>query len=152
FRRIAETWAIHFQRTAHKEVSKVALKQTHDLSTFSTLADGTIRLGGCEFGIRHTRGHITSQGKSISLDLGRRPGLETSFDLVPRGLSRAGLIRNTAVTVNEDLRFSGTTDIDGLRSEWKDAAGMQAHLSGTKNGHSWVWGHCNLFVDSQGRP
>lgn len=154
FRRVAETWAIHFQRSSSssKEVSKLALKQTHDLKSFGYDADGTIRVAGCEFGPRHTRGQITSKGKTIAWDLEIQTGHDVRFNLVPETLSRTGLVRNTAITVAEDLRFSGTTRIDGTESQWTNAAGMQAHLSGTKNGHSWVWGHCNLFVDAQGRP
>lgn len=152
FRRVAETWAVHFQRSQTREVSKIAWKQSHDLKSFSYGEDGAIRIEGCEFGPARTRGSITSNGRTISWDLNLMTGHEASFNLVPESLSRIGLVRNTAVTVAEDLRFSGHVDIDGQRSEWKNAAGMQAHLSGSKNGHSWVWGHCNLFVDAQGKP
>jgi hypothetical protein len=152
FRRIAETWAIFFQRNSTKDVTKLALKQTYDLSAFSSDADGTIRIGECELGANRTRGKITSKGKTISWDLQLQDGHEATFELLPRSLSRTGLLKNTAVTVSEDLRFDGTTEIDGVTHEWKNAAGMQAHLSGAKNGHSWVWGHCNLFVDEGGKP
>jgi hypothetical protein len=153
FRRVAETWAIYFQRSANKDVSKVALKQTYDLSTFSSSdADGTLRAENFELSPEHTRGKITSKGRTISWDLKIQPGHEARFNLVPETLSRSRIVRNTAFTVGEDLRFTGHSEVDGERVEWKDAAGMQAHLSGPKNGHSWVWGHCNLFVDGQGKP
>jgi hypothetical protein len=152
FRRVAETWAIYFQRGAAKEVTKLAMKQTHDLHSFSADGDGTIRIGECEFGPARTRGRITSKGKTIAWDFELQPGHEAQFNLVPESLRRAKLVRNHVVTVSEDLRINGTTEIDGQKSEWKNAAGMQGHLSGTKSGHSWVWGHCNLFVDQQGKP
>jgi hypothetical protein len=153
FRRVAEAWAIHFQRSSsNQEVTKLALKQTHDLGSFSCDPDGTLRVGECEFSPARTRGRVTYKGHSIRWDLTLQPGHDASFNLVPGALSRAGLVRNTAVTVAEDLRFSGFSEVDGERFDWRDAAGMQAHLSGPKSGHSWIWGHCNLFVDAQGRP
>jgi hypothetical protein len=152
FRRVAETWAVHFQRGANKEVAKQAWKQSHDLKAFSSSDDGTIRVADCEFAPTHTRGQISSKGKTIAWDLQLQTGHDASFNLVPPALSRSGLVKNSAVTVAEDLRFSGTVEIDGEKFEWKNAAGMQAHLSGPKNGHSWVWGQCNLFVDGQGQP
>jgi len=152
FRRVAETWAVHFQRTASKEVTKLAWKQTHDLKSFSSPQDGSIRVGDCELSAKRTHGSITSKGRAITWDLSLQDGHTASFNLVPSALSRSGIVKNTALTLTEDLRFSGSVEIDGEKYEWKNAAGMQAHLSGPKNGHSWVWGHCNLFVDGQGKP
>jgi hypothetical protein len=152
FKRVAETWAIQFQRTSNKEVSKVALKQTFDLGTFSCDESGTLRAENFELSPTHTRGKIISKGHTIEWDLQIQQGHEATFNLVPETLSRSRIVRNTAFTVGEDLRFTGSSTVDGERTEWKDAAGMQAHLSGPKNGHSWVWGQCNLFVDAQGKP
>jgi hypothetical protein len=56
------------------------------------------------------------------------------------------------ITDCEELLVSGTTTVNGEVVEWKDASGMQGHLEGPKSAHSWVWGHCNLFTDEQGRP
>jgi hypothetical protein len=152
FKKVAETWAIYFQRNASKEITKLAVKQTHDLAAFSEDAAGTLRIGPCELGRERTRGTIQSKGKTLSWDLAIGTGHDTSFNLVPESLQRVGLVKNTAMTVGEDLRFTGTTVIDGETIAWKDVAGMQAHLSGPKNGHSWAWGHSNLFVDGGGRP
>jgi hypothetical protein len=153
FRRVAETWGIFFQRSSNsREVTKVALKQTHDLSTFKCSPDGTLQAENFELSPTHTRGQIASKGRTIAWDLKITPGHDARFNLVPETLHRSKIVRNTAFTVGEDLRFTGTSTVDNDTTEWKDAAGMQAHLSGPKNGHSWVWGHCNLFVDGQGKP
>ncbi len=148
FRRLAETWAIYFQRNEQREVTKLALKQSHDLDGFGP----GVKIADCELGEHGTRGSIHSKGRSIRWDLSFAPARAATFNLVPRGLARAGLVKNRAVTVHEDLRFDGSTEIDGARQVWKGAPGMQGHLSGPKNGHSWVWGHCNAFVDESGAP
>jgi hypothetical protein len=61
-------------------------------------------------------------------------------------------VENAAFTVGEDLLFSGTTVIDGEKISWQDAVGMQAHWSGSRLGQSWIWGHCNHFLDETGTP
>jgi hypothetical protein len=160
FRRIAETWAVYFQRNGTKEVTKLALKETFDVKSFTTSPNGDIKIGECEFSGTRSRGKIQSKGKTISWDLQLATGHDAAFNLVPESLKRAGLVKNSAITVGEDLRFSGTTEITDPASgngepqkiTWNGAAGMQGHLSGTKSGHSWVWGHCNLFVDDHGKP
>ncbi|MGK5084306.1 hypothetical protein WDW37_13500 [Bdellovibrionota bacterium FG-1] len=152
FRRVAETWAIFFQRSATRELTKVAVKQTHDISAFSTTPEGAIRIADCEFEGQRIHGRIQSKGQSISWDLAIRPQQDLSFNLVPESLRRLGLVKNGALTVGEDLLFSGTSEINGQKMEWRNAPGMQGHLSGPKVGHSWAWGHCNLFVDDRGQP
>lgn len=161
FRQVAETWAVYFQRGANREVSKLALKQTHDLKAFQAspqgFGDGGIRIGDCEFSGGRIRGRIQSKGRSMSWDLSLASAQEAHFNLVPEALRRSGLVRNTAVTAAEDLVVNGTTEITDERGAtesiaWANAAGMQAHLSGPKSPHSWVWGHCNLFVGESGRP
>jgi hypothetical protein len=152
FRRIAETWAIHFQRQASREVGKLALKQTYGIEAYSAV-DGGIRIGESEFRDDRTRGKVSSKGRSIEWDLAIAPARALSFDLVPPALSRSGLVKNSVVTVGEDLRFTGTVRVDGGESfEFQAAPGMQGHLSGPRNGHSWVWGHCNTFRTDSGAP
>ncbi len=159
FKKIAEVWAIVFQRGANRDVTKRVFKQTFDSNAFSGAANGTLSLGTCELSRNHARGSIHLKGQSIEWDLAITPGHEASFELVPPVLSRSETLVGGyhAETWGEDLRFSGKVTLSGVGAapevvEFKNAAGMIGHHSGRKAGHSWVWGHCNLFVDASGRP
>jgi len=159
FKRAAEVWAIVFHRKDSKDVSKLALKQTQDIRAFSSSpspsqedADSSFRIGDCEFGHGYTRGQIQSKGRTIKWDLKFVPSQTASFNFVPESLARTGIVKNRVFTPHSDLRFTGTSEVDGERHEWKAVPGMQGHLAGPKNGHSWVWGHCNSFFNEQGHP
>jgi hypothetical protein len=56
------------------------------------------------------------------------------------------------MTMNGDLRFRGTVKFDGEAQEWSPALGILSRWSGPDQGHSWVWAHCNTFVDDSGQP
>jgi len=155
FRRIAETWAILFKRIEGGDTAKTAVKETFDLQAFtSERSDGglTLKLGGCELSDTHTKGVINSKGRSIRWNLSIRPRADTVFDFIPRVLAGLGIVRNKALTVHEDLLFSGSCEVSGETFTWTDAPGMQGHLAGPRNGHSWVWGHCNMFFNDRGEP
>jgi hypothetical protein len=152
FRRVAETWAVHFERGAGEEVAKTALKQTFGIEAFQALGDHGIRIGDCEFTEGRTRGSISSKGRTLKWDLEIIARQKAQFNHVPDSLARAGLVRSAAVTPGEDLLFRGTTELDGRRTAWDEAYGMQGHLSGRNHGLSWVWGHCNSFTDEKGSP
>jgi len=155
FRRVAETWAIAFERKESGEISKLAMKQTHDIKKFAAQGgsfEHGIKIGDCELTQNVTRGSIQSKGRIIKWDLKIEHGQSARFNLVPESLARTGLVKNRAATIAGDLRFTGTTEIDGEKTEWKAAPGMQGHLSGPKSAHSWVWGHCNAFVNETGQP
>ena len=153
-KRIAETWAISFRRTEWA-IEKVALKCTRKLESFEQRPGAGFegfRIGDCEFSDQSTRGQIERDGQSIRWELHMTPARPLAFNFVPRSLARRGVIKNAAQTVFEDLRFNGWSEVNGDRFEWRDAPGMQGHLAGARNGHSWAWGHCNTFVDEQGNP
>jgi hypothetical protein len=152
FKRVAETWAVFFEKSSNqKEIKKVAIKQTHDISAFSTNDQFDIRIGECELSENHTRGNIQSKGNTIQWDLALTQGRKSSFNLVPQFFAKSKLIKNSMLTDNEELLFSGTTQVNGETIQWKEAIGMQGHVEGPKSGHSWVWGQCNLFTDDQGK-
>jgi hypothetical protein len=151
FRKVAETWAIVFERDESGELRKTALKETRDLADFGTV-DGGIRIGPCELTGTRTRGTIRSKGRTLSWDLAIREAAPAQFDFVPSSLARLKLVKNVVLTPGEDLRFTGTSELDGRTLRWEDAPGMQGHLAGPRNGHSWTWSHCNAFVDSAGAP
>ena len=152
FRRVAEVWAVLFRREENREIQKIALKQAHDLKSFSsTFEDGktVIHIGQSELGDDYTRGSIVTKGKSLKWDLRFVPGQKASFDLLPKSLIRSKFLKTQMNTVAEDLRFEGTIEIEGKVQTWKNAFGMQAHFAGSKNAYSWIWGHCNSFVNEQ---
>jgi hypothetical protein len=151
FKRVAETWAISFQRTSARDVKKMALKQTFDLDAFQMDDPSSIKIGECFFDQNRTRGSIQSKGNSIQWDLTLLAGRPSSFNMVPESLTKLGLARYSAGTLCEELLITGTTQVNGETTHWKQAPGMSGHFRGAKSGHSWVWGQCNTFQDDQGR-
>ena len=153
-KQVAEVWAIYFQR-APDGVQKIGLKNTHPISAFSAAAGdplNLIRIGENTFSDGGTRGEVCSDDHVIRWDFSIRPAQDLAFDFVPAPLRRLGLVRNTAVNVFEDLRFTGWSEVDGEHTEWQGAPGMQGHLAGPRNGHTWAWAHCNQFTDATGQP
>lgn len=154
FKKIAETWAIFFERSNNGDVRKTAAKQTYDISEFSFSEDQgstNIKIAGSELCERATKGEITAKGRSIKWDLSIVERSKAQLNMVPETLKKLHLVKNRAETVFEDLLFTGNVVVDGEQTSFKDAPGMQGHLSGPKNGHSWVWGHCNVFLDETDR-
>lgn len=149
FKKISETWGVFFQRGQNREVIKFAVKQAHDIGAFSFSDDSGIRIGDCELNEDRTRGSIQSKGRTLQWDLTFVRNQKAEFSLIPDLLRQSGFVKNS-VTSEEDLRFSGTTQIDGEEIRWENCPGMQGHLSGPKSAHSWVWGHCNSFADEKG--
>lgn len=152
-KRVAEVWAISFDRGSGM-LQHAAGKATHPLAEFRTerAVPGAVlfHIAGCHFGDGHTAGDFTAHGHRFRWDLSFTRRSEGTFDFVPDILRRVGMVKNYAVTVYEDLEYTGWTEVDGRRSEWAAAPGMQGHLAGARNGHSWCWGHCNTFVDASG--
>lgn len=154
-KRVAEVWAISFEKQASGEVTKVGLKNTYGLDAFTPIMDADVpafRIGECSFSDHHTRGEVRSDDHTVRWDFEMKTASPCTFDFVPTSLRRLGLVKTMAVTVFEDWRFTGWSEVDGAHAAWNDAPGMQGHLAGPKNGHSWAWGHCNCFVDEEGRP
>jgi hypothetical protein len=151
FKRVAETWAIFFQRLSNKEIRKVAIKQSHDIQAFKIDQNSNIQIGDCLLQENHTKGLVQSKGNSIQWDLSLIAGRHSPFNLVPEVLSKTGIVRHSAGTLCEELLFSGTTQINGETFQWKEAPGILGHFQGSKSGHSWVWGQCNTFLNEQGK-
>lgn len=157
-KRIAETWAIHFRRNADGQVEKTGMKNTYPLEAFRSEATdagshaAAFHIADCFFSDGRTHGAVHSAEHRIQWDLDIAPSRSLDFDFVPALLPRLRLVKNMAITPFEDLRFTGWVEVDGRRREWRAAPGMQGHLAGPKNGHSWAWAHCNLFVDEADAP
>ncbi len=155
FRRVAEVWAIFFSRNEDQEISKVAVKQSYDIQSFSAFEENGshgIRIGNCELTDKRTRGSVTFKGKSISWDLSIFAAQDSSFNLVPESLTKSGLARMRVGTGCADLRFTGTSSVDGTSYEWSMVSGSLGHLSGSQEGHSWIWAQSNHFVNERNEP
>jgi hypothetical protein len=152
FRRTAETWAIYFRRGPGRETMKIALKQSQDIGALRFTPEAGLRIGGCYLANDHTAGQIQSKGRSASWDLRIHAVHDLHFNLIPEMLERSRLLRSSASTLGEDLRFTGTFRLDNEEVRFTDAPGMLGHHAGVAPGHSWVWGQSNIFVDEQGNP
>jgi hypothetical protein len=152
FQKISETWAIFFERERNREVTKRALKQTYPISSFQSPAPRTIRIGESSLSPEGTRGFIQSKGRSISWDIKLDNQHDRPVCFIPEGLKRLGIIKNDYWALSENLHASGSVTVDGTVFEMNNSAGMLGHISGPKNGHSWVWGHANTFVNEKGEP
>lgn len=150
FRRVSEVWGVYFQRGANKEVFKVALKQSHDLNSFSALDSSGVRIGECELTSQGSRGSIQSKGHTLRWNLSFRSAREVSCEFIPEPLRKTKLVRIALTTEHEDLRCTGKVQVDGEEISIQDAPAMQGHIRGSGVPRSWVWGHCNSFVDEKG--
>lgn len=152
FKRVAEVWAVYFQKQKNGEVRKTAIKQTYDINAFLASDQSDIRIGNCSLLSDSTQGSIHSKGQSVEWDLKVSKSENSSIHFVPDFLSKTGLVKNSIVTLCEEQVFSGKLTINGEEIVWNNVPGMQGYFDGTKNGHSWVWGHCNAFFDAHGLP
>jgi len=148
---VAEVWAIFFDQGS-TGATKVGLKNTFPLESFVTRGEAGISVGSNVLSERHTSGMLQGIAGVIAWDFDIRDGGKGGYDFIPGSLQRLGLVKNMAITVYEQQFYTGWCEINGLRFEWKDAPGMQGHLGGVKNGYSWLWGHCNTFMDESGDP
>ncbi len=151
-KQVAEVWAISFER-GEAGVKKVGVKNSFPIGDFicdSAEVPVAFSMEKSHFSDNNTYGQVQSEEHCIRWNFLVKPRLDCACDLVPASLKRYGLVKNMAVNVFEDLIFTGYCEVDGERFNWDSAPGMQGHLAGPKNGHSWAWGHCNSFVDEAG--
>lgn len=150
-KKVAEVWGIFFE-SKDGSTRKIGIKNTFPISAFNTVDSFGLSIAdNCLLDVR-TEGTVQNEDHQLRWSLGFAPVTNMQFDFVPALLPRLKLVKNTAVTIYENLAYNGWCEVDGVRYEWTDAPGMQGHLSGPRNGHSWAWGHCNCFVDASGAP
>jgi hypothetical protein len=152
FKRVSENWMIYFRRGNGREVQRIALKQSHDISALSFSSEEGLKVGDARLSAQRTTGTIQSKGRVAEWDLKIHSVHDLTFKLIPEALGRSRLIRSSAATLGEDLRFTGTLKIDGEEIRFSEAPGMLGYHGGAGHAHSWVWGHSNVFVDEQGKP
>lgn len=148
---VAEVWAVFFDASVHPP-GKTAVKNTFPLARFASLKDNGFSVGKCGLYQGESEGVLRNGAESIRWHIRSTQRLPERHDFVPECLKKTGLVKNMARTVYEDLLYTGWCEVNGRRYDWEDAPGMQGHLAGPRNGHSWGWGHCNCFLDEQGNP
>lgn len=154
-KRVAEVWGIYFEREPSGRLQKVAVKQTFPVEAFSVPSQkyGTgFQIADSHFCDTQTEGFIESPGGKLKWVLRMKPRRALYFDFIPSILRKLHIVKNVAVTVYEDLIFEGEVTVNNTPVFLVDAPGMQGHLVGDRNGHSWVWAHANSFVDESGKP
>jgi hypothetical protein len=149
FQRVAETWAIFFQREPGKEIIKNAVKQSFGIAAFSSFPNG-IKIESCTLGVDHTQGQIQSKGKSIHWDLAINTVHAEPVSFLPQIARRTGFFQTQISTVSEEILFSGTVTVDGTTYQFTNAPGSKSHWSGERSADSWVWGQANIFKNEQG--
>ena len=148
---VSEVWAIFFNVDGNV-TRKIGLKRSWPLNAFTqTDVEAFYIADSCLLASR-TEGPLKDDQNCIRWSLSFVANRDCQNDFVPASLRRLGLVKNVAWTVHERLLFDGWSEVNGERQEWSKAPGMQGHLAGPKNGHSWAWGHCNHFVDESGAP
>ena len=126
-------------------------KQTYPVSAFHP-EPASVRIGDSVMSGEATKGTVQSKGRSISWDFSLQNLHDQAVNLVPAGLKRLRIVRNDVWALSEHSSATGSVTVDGTVYAMTDAVGMQGHVSGPKNGHSWVWGHSNSFVNEKGEP
>jgi hypothetical protein len=152
FRRVAEVCAISFRKQAGRETSKIALKQGFDLSSFALLPKDGFRIGTCGFSPHFTKGSIQAKGQTIQWDLRLTPREEIRFELIPPALRKAAISKSSLSSLEADGLFDGNSSINGQETVWQGAPGVVGHQAGPLTAHSWIWAHCNHFLNEQGVP
>ena len=146
---VAEVWAIFFETTGGN-TRKVGIKNTYPLSEFKTVDTAGLAIADSCLLDTRTEGSVNNAEHQLQWSLDIAPITNMQFDFVPAILPKLKVVKNTATTVYENIAFTGWCELDGERYEWNEVPGMQGHLSGPRNGHSWAWGHCNCFTDASG--
>jgi len=164
FSRVVDAWAVVSHRRENREVSKLAIRQSHDLSALKISGDTEtafrLTAGSCELGADFCKGSATSKGRTIRWDLKWTSARAAAHDFVPESLAKIGLLGARWAVPQSDLRISGTTTLeaDGGSAdapgsiEWKHAHGSLSHRGGSREWHSWARGHCNTFSTEHGEP
>lgn len=152
---IVEIWGILTIRTSNTSQKSDyfirGIKNSFDLSEIELSSEennSLLRINQNFTNFRETNCFITDQKGFLKWNLFHKPVEEPlSYNFIPYTLWRMGLSKNYAVTTFENLTFEGEITYDGNIIPVKQAIGMQGHLCGIRQGHSWAWAHGNIFYD-----
>ncbi len=153
-RNVAEVWGIYSTKNSDCNIlqtQNTAIKVTFPIEKYRYQPDNnfiTIKDNFVDF--YSTLGHIHKDDKSIEWKLNLTPiAPQESFNFMPFYLWKLGIVKNYAVTTHEKILFNGTIKVNGKEIMVENALGMQGHLAGLKQGHSWAWAHSCIFYDEE---
>lgn len=155
---VAEIWGIFSKKEiqeGHSKALNIAIKETFPIEECSYRSDdNSITLRGNYVNFNSCHGQIDGDNKQLVWNLNLMPiEPQESYNFVPRLLWKTGIVKNYAVTVHEKILFNGTIRANHETIQVDNALGMQGHLAGLKQGHSWAWAHSCIFIDEDnGEP
>ncbi len=151
---VAEVWGIFSKKDASiapTQSLNIAVKKTFPFEECSYCSsDNSITLHDNFVDFKSCRGHINDKDKVLKWNLNLMPiAPQVSHNFVPNLLWKTGIVKNYAVTTHEKILFNGTIEVDQETIQVNNALGMQGHLAGLKQGHSWAWAHSCIFEDEE---
>ncbi len=154
---IIEVWGIFTQRISNPnqkpEYSLRCIKNTFELQKAEILSEKgncSIRIEKNFTDFNETKGFLKDSVGFIKWELSHKPENEPlSHSFLPYVLWKLGLSKNYAVTTYENLIFNGEIRCDNQCFQVENGKGMQGHLCGIRQGHSWAWAHGNIFYSEK---
>ncbi len=160
FRRVAQVRAVTFHRLSASEVSKAAVQQLFDLSSFRR-NDRQISIEKCVWSENASHGSVRNANQSVEWDLSFHPGPETIDVRAPAKsgwIGRIGQLLGGAIAQRSwssgssqvDLRVSGTVKVNGESFTLTEAPGSTGRSSGAHLPQSWIWAQGSAFLNERG--
>lgn len=155
---VAEVWGIFTRRETKKSeegenVQNIAIKETFPIELCKYEAsdnNSSLSIGDNFVDFIRCKGDLSKENNRLCWDLNLTPiHPQSSFNFIPRSLWRLGIVKNYTVTVNEKMLFNGSIKVNKDAIRVQNALGMQGHLTGSKQGHSWAWAHSCIFFDEE---
>ena len=104
-----------------------------------------ITLGGYgSFENGRATGKLNTEGHEVVWDFTFTPN-QVTYPSVGSALIAALVSSSRNISPNNDIKYSGTLEIDGQKLKIQNLPGHQGHTWGTKMQHAWAWAHCNAF-------
>jgi len=157
-KKVAEIWGIFSKKEIQKDNSKalnIAIKETFPIEECHYCSsDNTLTLHENFLNFSSCHGQMKGKEKQLIWDLNLMPiEPQESYNFIPFLLWKTGIVKNYAVTTHEKILFNGTIRANNEIIQVDNALGMQGHLAGLKQGHSWAWSHsCIFFDEDNGEP
>lgn len=140
--RVAEAWAIAFDRTS----GHVAVKETTALARASFDPSGLdVAVADLRLSPGRVHGAIASGDHRITFDLRFTMDAPPLVPLPSKRMYEGPLPSSKLVSPHPDARFRGTYAVDGDVVEVDDWRGMQGHNWGSRHAELYAWGHCNQW-------
>ncbi|HOV31785.1 MAG TPA: hypothetical protein PLX23_00300 [Candidatus Hydrogenedens sp.] len=155
---VIEVWGIFTRRETQKKeegenVQNIAIKETFPIEQCKYGASenaNSISIGENFVDFITCKGNLCKRDNQLSWGLNLTPIFpQSSFNFIPRSLWRLGIVKNYTVTVHEKMLFNGNIKVNEDIISVQNALGMQGHLAGLKQGHSWAWAHSCIFSDEE---